>query len=807
MTLEELQVVIEAQTSQFKSEINKIQSQIKGATGNINREVNKIKNIFKSLGKFMGGLLIGREIGKQIVDSVKSAMRVEGALQQISRTMGESSNAFLKWGRDHGLAFNLAQSDIANYGAVYSNLLSGFMGSSSATMKGTQELLKASSIIASGTGRTMTDVQERIRSGLLGNTEAIEDLGINVNVAMLESTDAFRRFAGDTSWNKLDFQTQQQIRLFSILEQTTAKFGDSVLNNTASSWQGFVAILKDIQLNLGQAFLPIMNVVLPILSSLAMAIRTVTAHFAVFMQTLFGKPMKTPSIASTMDTAKSSAIGASNAQDGYSDSIGRTGDKAKKTAKEMNRLLGGFDEINSIKDSGADGGGALGGAGGGIGDFGGIGDIDFGLDKEIDTSAVSKMAEKIRSIVKGITDFIKENKEIVISIVAGLVAAIASFFIISKWSFITGLVTTVIGWISLIPTAIGLAFLALTQPAVLISAAIGLVVGAIVYLWQTSEGFRDSVMTIVKGIMDIISRFWNEILKPLFGFLADVFITILKPIAKWIGSTLVIAVEGAFKILESLWKNILEPIANFILDIFSEALKGLIEIWKAWKPVVETIFNVLLWIWNSCFKPLVDYVVGIFTRSFESWGDSVKSVIDGLRKAFSGIVDFIVGVFTGNWSRAWDGVKNIFSGVWNTLEAVAKAPLNAVIRLVNRAIGGINELLSFKVPDWIPGIGGKSVGFTIPNIPQLAKGGIVDSAQMFIAGEAGKEVVMPLENNTGWISDLAQKVYSRMPEGRGDNSSVSGDIIFQIDGYVIGKVALAQLRKMQRQGGITLIPV
>jgi len=65
---------------------------------------------------------------------------------------------------------------------------------------------------------------------------------------------------------------------------------------------------------------------------------------------------------------------------------------------------------------------------------------------------------------------------------------------------------------------------------------------------------------------------------------------------------------------------------------------------------------------------------------------------------------------------------------------------------------------------------------------------------------------MPLENNTAWITDLAQKVSDRMPQSDNNNGFGDGDLILQIDGSVIGKVALKQLRKMQRQGNLTLIP-
>ena len=262
MTLEKLQVLIEAQTKGFRDEVAKVQNKVKKMTNSVNNEVNKVKSIFKSLGKFIAAV----GIGKFFVDSTRQAMKVEAAIQQITRTMGESTNQFLKWAKNNALAFNMSQSDAMNYGAVFSNLVSTFSSGTKETLQYTTDLLKASSIIASGTGRTMEDVMERIRSGLLGNTEAIEDLGVNVNVAMLQSTEAFKRFANGKSWDQLSFQTQQQIRLMAILEQTQNKFGGEVFNNTNSALQQLVAVLKDVALNIGNAFLPILNVVLPILT-------------------------------------------------------------------------------------------------------------------------------------------------------------------------------------------------------------------------------------------------------------------------------------------------------------------------------------------------------------------------------------------------------------------------------------------------------------------------------------------------------------------------------------------------------------
>ena len=806
MTLEKLQVLIEAQTKGFRDEVAKVQNEVKRMTKNVNNEVNKVKSIFKSLGKFVAAV----GIGKFFVDSTKQAMKVEAAIQQITRTMGESTNQFLKWAKNNALAFNMSQSDVMNYGAVFSNLVSTFSRGTKETLQYTTDLLKASSIIASGTSRTMEDVMERIRSGLLGNTEAIEDLGVNVNVAMLKSTEAFKRFANGKSWEQLSFQTQQQIRLMAILEQTQNKFGGEVFNNTNSSLQQLVAVLKDVALNIGNAFLPIMNVVLPILTNFAMGLRTVTGYVATFMQALFGKK-GTSTVTQTMQSATSAALSGANAQNAYNAALNDTGDTAKKTAKEMNRLLGGFDEINSLSNSGADGGGLPTSSGVGGAD---IPIIDLGLSEEPDVSGISKAAEKVRAIFKSLANFLKRNKVIIISILAGLMATITSIFAISKWSAITGAISGLVGWFVRLKAALGFSSLlkvisyglfGISPIALGVSVAIGAVVGAIVYLWNTSEEFRNIIKDILNDILDLLQRLWNEVLSPLFSFLSDIFMTILMPIAAFLGTVLVDVVMAVFRVIKSLWDNGLKPLVDFLIDILAIALQGVIDVWNAWKPAIEVVFGVLMWLWDNALKPLVDFFVNILCGAIEGFGITVKGVLDSVKRIFGGIIDFIAGVFTGNWKRAWQGVQDIFGGIMNGLQSLVKAPLNGVIGLINGAISGLNKikLPSIDIP-FFGTVGGW--GFNIPKIPYLAKGGIVDSATLAVIGERGREVVMPLENNTGWISLLADKLASRMPVGSND-SSFAGDLILMIDGSVIGKIALKQLKKMQRQGGITLMPV
>ena len=124
--------------------------------------------------------------------------------------------------------------------------------------------------------------------------------------------------------------------------------------------------------------------------------------------------------------------------------------------------------------------------------------------------------------------------------------------------------------------------------------------------------------------------------------------------------------------------------------------------------------------------------------------DTVSTMWNSLKTVLSNIIDFVTNVFTGNWQGAWENVKNIFGAAFKGLTALIKAPLNAVISLVNKAfeaIGGIN----ISIPDWVPGLGGKEFGFNLPQIPMLAKGGVVTAPTMAMIGEGSEpEAVLPL---------------------------------------------------------------
>ena len=199
---------------------------------------------------------------------------------------------------------------------------------------------------------------------------------------------------------------------------------------------------------------------------------------------------------------------------------------------------------------------------------------------------------------------------------------------------------------------------------------------------------------------------------------------------------------------------------------------------------------------QAMLQKLDDFLQGVFTKDWtEVFGpvlgnilngffDTLKGIWDGIKSIFDGIIDFIRGVFTGDWERAWNGVKEIFSGIAKSLVAVFKAPLNAIISLINGAIGGINLLIN-KINNGI----GKTLGFslgTIGTIPLLANGGILSKGSA-IVGEAGPEL-LSMNNGKAVVQPL----------GNG-GSTASAPIYITVQSVLDGKVIGQSVTKYQNR--------
>ena len=148
----------------------------------------------------------------------------------------------------------------------------------------------------------------------------------------------------------------------------------------------------------------------------------------------------------------------------------------------------------------------------------------------------------------------------------------------------------------------------------------------------------------------------------------------------------------------------------------------------------------------------------IFGGYLSGWWESIQQAVDNVKAIFQGVIDFIGNVFAGNWEAAWTNIKDIFGNVFGMIVNLAKAPINGVVSAINTVINGINSI-SITIPDWVPLVGGNTLGFSIPTIPMLATGGFTDGVS--IAGEAGTEAVISFnpayrEENIGYWARAGQ---------------------------------------------------
>ncbi len=272
----------------------------------------------------------------------------------------------------------------------------------------------------------------------------------------------------------------------------------------------------------------------------------------------------------------------------------------------------------------------------------------------------------------------------------------------------------------------------LSAPLLVIIGMITATIGAIVTLWNESEGFRNAVMDIGTQIMGILQMIWS----------------FLGPVIEMIKLALdTIVQEG----IMPLWETFKEMIADVVtmvswaFDIIGPIIDGIIlAIGTLLLPVIQSILIVV--------TSAITGAIGMFRGLFSS----ISEICQNVTLVIQGIIDFIMGVFTGNWSRAWQGVVDIFGGIFGTIGSLCKAPINAIIGLLNGAIGGINTMIdglnkiNVTVPDWVPAIGGKSLGFNISHlgkIPYLFQGGDMLNGSA-IVGDRGMELLTQMGNKT-----------------------------------------------------------
>ena len=200
---------------------------------------------------------------------------------------------------------------------------------------------------------------------------------------------------------------------------------------------------------------------------------------------------------------------------------------------------------------------------------------------------------------------------------------------------------------------------------------------------------------------------------------------------------IIIAVAGAIALLYKNWDTVKAWLVNFGNTVN--------QIWTNFSNMVGNAITAI----GQKFPLLGAYLQG--------WWESIQAAVDNVKAIFQNIIDFISNVFSGNWSAAWQNIVNIFGNLFGMIVNLAKAPINGVISAINWVLSKINSI-SVTIPDWVPGVGGKTLGFNIPTIPQLAEGGVATSPTLAEIGEGGEpEAVMPLSKLAALLDEYTKK--------------------------------------------------
>jgi hypothetical protein len=354
------------------------------------------------------------------------------------------------------------------------------------------------------------------------------------------------------------------------------------------------------------------------------------------------------------------------------------------------------------------------------------------------------------------------------------------------------------------------------------------------------EGIIDIFTPFGEWIAMVFTSIWMDMLVPALEWVGDTVIptltatlenlwnNVLVPLGEHIGAVLTPCIKILSEVLTWLWQYVVVPIADFIGTVFAKAWEGLMKIINEGViPRIQKVIEVFRYLWDKVLAPIATYLWEKFSPKIEGAFKKIGEFIGGAKEVFSDIIDFITNVFAGDWESAWDSVsgyfEEIFAGLSPSMRASLNAALGQVEKFINKVIDGWNWLkqkinsLSIEIPEWL---GGGSLGFNLGmsahvTLPRFASGGFPEQGQMFIAREAGAEMVgnigrkTAVVNNEQIVASISGGVAEANEEQnallREQNALLSAILEKDSGVYLDGKHLTSSVEKYQRERGRVLI--
>lgn len=793
-------------------------SGLKKATNDAKTSLGGLSSTASNIGKEISGL-IGKyasitaaivAVAKVIGDSTKEFASFEQNIGGAKAVFGDYASYLNKKAEEASTAVGMSINEYLQGANKIGAIMQGAGITQGQSLAMTTSWMERAADMASVMGETTETAMTAVTAAAKGNFMLMDNIGVKMNATTIEAYALSKGIT--TSYNAMS-EAQKVGLAYQMFMEKTTQYAGNFKREGVETLQGALSVLKASFANLGtylgMAFGPIlMSVANFITGYIVPAIQAVIPYIVGFMNvigqmvafvgkalgSLFGNKGGGKQLAQNSDQTSKAMKNVAGGAGTTAKNLG----KANKEAKKLKGQLASFDEMNVLAEpQQASGGGDAGGAGAG-------GGLDI---PEPDGDALKKfksqfdeIKKKAEEVANAITNAFKKAGEWIgnaISLksfrsfrngVESIIEPLAKHYkniwttaisqVQDAWGRsgqkisdgFTKTIDEIVNQSGRVLQSIG-GILEAVEP--MMTAGTGSMTGLFVEIledWALSfttyaPQIIESVGGLMTGILDqgikptaeLIATAWQD----LWGGAKSTWDTYGSKITDGIYQ----AFDGIVKLFKKLWDDIIAP----IWEPFMGQLK---DTWDSTlKPMLDTIFdfvgNVItsvLDIWNKAFMPVINFLVDIFrpivvglisffTGRIDTAIRLIGGIINGIVGTLNGIVNFVMGVFSGNWARAWQGVTQIFSGIFGVIGAIAKAPLNFIIDAINGFIRGLNII---KIPDWVPAVGGK--GFNIRPIPKLATGGIAQSTTIAMIGEAGKEAVLPLDRNTGWMDTLAEKI-------------------------------------------------
>lgn len=434
----------------------------------------------------------------------------------------------------------------------------------------------------------------------------------------------------------------------------------------------------------------------------------------------------------------------------------------------------------------------------------------------------SKVAEGMRAVISGGMK-LKDAMSIIFGPVATAVAGVVSV-VTGAFMAVLGFVKQltdgfswfweIIKWVGIALAVVGAILLgAAAWPAVLIGAIVGVVTTLIVIIkdnWKAICEFFKTVGTwiydnVIKPVADFFVNLWNGIvfgvttafnavknflatianwiytnlIQPVVNFFVNIIFPIISKIAEIVAkiveivvTLVVVAIQQIIKVFKNIvnwiYNNVIKPVVNFFTNLWNK----IVSLTKAFIKSVKNVINTIVsWIDVNIITPISDF----FTGLWESITTAVSNFIEGVKEIFLTIVSWIdeniiqpiADFFTG----LWEDIQYAFEVVADTISGVLTGAINAVLSFVCGLINGVITAINWAIDiiNMIPGVSIEKI--ELLEVPQLAEGGVVDKATTAVIGEAGTEAIVPLKNNTEWVSGVASLVVPALLRELGNTNS------------------------------------